>query len=70
MPFAQSDLEAIDRAIASGELTVRSSDGKQLTYRSMAELLQARALVAQQLEAASTTTPRAYPRYQVADFSD
>jgi hypothetical protein len=35
----------------------------------MAELLQARAVITASLAAASTT-PRPYPRHQLADFSD
>lgn len=70
MAFTQSDLDAIDAAIASGALTVRSSDGKQVTYRSIEELTRARKVVADSIAAASTTATRMYPRYQVADFSD
>jgi hypothetical protein len=69
MAFTPQDLAAIDFAIASGELTVRTADGKLVTLRSMAELLQARAVITASLAAASTT-PRPYPRHQLADFSD
>jgi len=41
MAFTSSDLDAVDRAIASGELTVRSND-RMVTYRSMDELTAAR----------------------------
>jgi len=43
--FTQSDLDGINAAIASGELTVRSSDGKQIAYRSMEELKEARGII-------------------------
>jgi hypothetical protein len=33
MAFTTTDLAAIDAAIASGELTVRTADGKQVTLR-------------------------------------
>jgi hypothetical protein len=39
--FTQTDLDAIDAAIASGELTV-SHNGRTVTYRSMDDLLKAR----------------------------
>jgi hypothetical protein len=52
--FTQSDLDAINAAIASGELTVRSSDGKQVTYRSMDELLKARQTIEGDLAANRT----------------
>jgi hypothetical protein len=51
-------------------LTVRTADGKQVTLRSMAELLQARAVIAGDVAAAAQATPRLYPRHQLADFSD
>ena len=41
MAFTQSDLDAIDAAIASGELTV-SHNGRTVTYRSMDDLFKAR----------------------------
>jgi hypothetical protein len=40
--WTQQQLDAIEAAIASGELTVRFGD-RTVTYRSMDELLQARA---------------------------
>lgn len=72
MPFTTQDLAAIDTAIATGELSVRTSDGKQITYRTMGELLQAKQAI--QAEIRSTTQqqqPRAIgPRHVLADFSD
>jgi hypothetical protein len=68
MAFTSSDLDAVDRAIASGELTVRSND-RMVTYRSMDELIAARAAISGALAAASASTA-VYPRYQLADFSD
>lgn len=53
MAFTQSDLDAIDRAIASGELSV-THDGRSVTYRSVAELLRARDRIANAITAAST----------------
>jgi hypothetical protein len=70
MAFTTTDLAAIDAAIASGELTVRTADGKQVTLRSMGELLQARAVIAEGVAAAAQSTPRLYPRHQLADFAD
>jgi hypothetical protein len=72
MAFTSSDLDAIDAAIASGELTVRTADGKQVTLRTMPELLQARAAIAGTLAAAAVPAGvRSYgARYQLADFSD
>ena len=68
MAFPSADLDAVDRAIASGELTVRSND-RMVTYRSMDELTAARAAISSALAAASASTA-VYPRHQLADFSD
>lgn len=59
MSVAQADLDALDRMIASG-VTSMSYDGKRLEYRSLAELRQARATLAQQLAAQSGTTRDRY----------
>jgi len=52
MPWTQQQLEAIEAAIASGELSVRFGD-RTVTYRSMDELLQAHALIREALAAES-----------------
>lgn len=70
MAFTTTDLAAVNGAIASGELTVRTADGKQVTLRTMAELLQARAAIQAEIASTSSATPRMYPRHQLADFSD
>lgn len=45
MPLTQTDLEALDTAIAKSELEVEL-EGRRVRYRSMSELLAARAHVA------------------------
>lgn len=73
MAFTQENLAAVDAAIASGELTVRDGDGRLVTNRSFDELTKARALITADLAAqagASSGSRRAYPRHQLADFSD
>jgi len=60
MAFTTTQLDAVEAALASGELTVEF-DGKRVTYRSMAELIAARDLIRGELIAAGTlteTTPR------------
>lgn len=47
-PYTQATLDALDEAIASGHLRVKYAD-KEVQYRSMDELLRARAHVAKQL---------------------
>ena len=71
MAFTSTDLDGIDAAIASGEMTVRTADGKQVTLRTMSELLQARQAIAAAVTTSTAgTTARMYPRHQLADFSD
>lgn len=70
MAFTSQDLAAINAAIASGELTIRAADGKTVTLRSMDELLKARDVIRADMPQAASAAPRAYPRHQLADFSD
>jgi hypothetical protein len=60
MAFTTTQLQALEEAIASGELTV-SFDGKTVTYRSIESLREAYDMVKAALEAAGTIaspTPR------------
>lgn len=50
MAFTSADLDAINAAIARGERTVQFAD-RSVTYRSIDELLQARAVIAASLAA-------------------
>jgi hypothetical protein len=59
MSWTQSDLDALDAAIKSPVLTVRFAD-RTVTYRSMNELIMARNLARDSIQAsAGTATPRA-----------
>lgn len=49
MAFTTSQLEALEAAIASGELTVKY-DGKEVTYRSITDLVSARNIVRANLQ--------------------
>jgi hypothetical protein len=72
MAFTQADIDAVDRAIATGELKVRlSAPGgsyREVEYRSMDDLIKARTLM---LGNATTSdgVSRRVPRYQVAGFA-
>jgi roadblock/LC7 domain-containing protein len=52
MAFTQTDLDNINTAIATGELAVEVN-GRKVVYRSMDDLLKARALIATDLVAAA-----------------
>lgn len=54
MAWTQSDLDAIEKAIASGALMVRYND-KQVTYRSISEMMQARDLIRKSLGKTNAT---------------
>lgn len=55
MAFTLTDLDAIDTAIASGELTV-THNGRTVTYRSMDDLLKARQRIEDVLKRAAGRT--------------
>lgn len=55
MAYTQADLDSLDKAIATGALTLEMA-GRRLTYRSVAELMTARAHVAAEL--AKAAAPR------------
>lgn len=57
MALSQTDLDALDAAIAQGELRVEMS-GRSVTYRSVGELIAARNHVASVLSAAGATGGR------------
>lgn len=55
MAFTQTDLDAVNAAIASGELTVKHN-GREVTYRSMEDLLKARATITSELATVASGT--------------
>jgi len=68
MAYTQADLDKIKAAIARGTLSW-SHNGRSETYRSMDEMIQAKNLIEAEINA-SETTPRQYPRHQLASFAD
>lgn len=67
--FTTTQLEAIEAAIATGELTVEY-DGKKVTYRSTAELVAARDLIKGELIAAGVITDSTPRRSYAAHSRD
>jgi hypothetical protein len=65
MAWTQDQLDAIEAAIASGELTVRFGD-RMVTYRSMDELLRARDVIRDGLAAQSGSTKERHSYGQVS----
>lgn len=56
MAWTQAQLDAIEAAIASGELSVQFGD-RTITYRSMEDLLKARAVIKDALASDAGTAP-------------
>lgn len=69
MAFTPQDLAALDAAITSGELTIRSN-GREVTYRSQADLFKAREAISAALAAQANPARPAGPRHLLASFSD
>lgn len=67
MALSSTDLDKLDAAIAQGALTVEFN-GRRMTYRSVDELLAARAHVAAQIAAAAATRNGATKRYTFSTF--
>lgn len=62
MAFTTDQLAAVDAAIASGELRV-SFNGRDVTYRSMNDLVKARQLIAAELAATADNNRAGAHRY-------
>lgn len=65
MPVLQSDLQALDAAIATGERLVRKSDGTTVEYRSIAELIAAKDELTRQKNADDAAAASSPPRPRV-----
>lgn len=61
MPFSSTDLAAVDAAIASGELRV-SVNGRDITYRTVGELTEARRLIVAEIAQADAASAGGTPR--------
>lgn len=68
MAYTDTDLQAVEAAIASGERRVQFADGRSVEYRSVAELKDARALIRAELATAMTGRRSRFTRcYQSGD---
>lgn len=63
MSFSSADLNAIERAIAAGELDVTAASGERVRYRSIDELIRARDLIRGQLAQSGTIPARTTVSY-------
>jgi hypothetical protein len=59
LAWTQTQLDALDAAIARGVLTVRYAD-REVTYQSIDAMLKARAVMAQSIAAAAGTSSTRY----------
>lgn len=62
MAWTQTDLDAIETAIASGTLRVQFAD-RSVEYRSITELLKARDAIKNNLGAAASTSRTSYVQH-------
>lgn len=62
MAYTQLQLDALDKAIAEGALTVKYAD-KQVTYRSLDEMLRIRNLMRDDLGVSAGTGGVVYPSF-------
>ena len=67
MAFTQADLDAMDRAIVSGNSMVRLPDGTTIQTSGIEDLMKRRAFIAANLDAA-TSSPSVHRQLQV--FTD
>lgn len=56
MAYSQADIDALDNAIKTGAVRVRFQD-REVTYRDMKSLLEARNLAVAEVNAANATMP-------------
>lgn len=66
MAFTQTDLDAVNAAVASGELKIEVA-GRMVMYRSIDELIKARDIISAELAATATASTSSVRRgsYQV-----
>lgn len=55
MALSKIDLDRLDAAIATSELEITGSDGRKVRYRTIQEMIAARAHIASVISAATTT---------------
>lgn len=62
----QTDIDALNTAIAQGEVMVRKADGTTIQYRTTAELIRARDDLIAQMHEAAAPAPRPFRVRQLA----
>lgn len=65
MAFTQADIDALDAAYRTGASKVRTADGKEITYRSVAEYERLRARMAADVAASAGTSPGRYFNFEI-----
>lgn len=70
MAYTQTDLDALDAAIKNGATSVSYSNGtsvRTVSYRSLAEMLQLRSVMQQDISGTTTTSFEARGRHTKTD---
>jgi uncharacterized Zn-binding protein involved in type VI secretion len=68
MAWTQADLDALDKAIATGEKQVMI-DGKMIVYQGIDDMQRRRQMIAAYVNG-STSSTAASPRHKLASFAD
>jgi hypothetical protein len=63
MAWTQADVDAIELAAATGVQRVKLSDGREVEYRSVSDLMKARDAIKQSLHVASGGTMATYGKF-------
>lgn len=69
MSFSSADVTALETAIKSGRLKVRYADGQEITYQSLAGMMELRRTMQAEIDSVSATG-HVRPRHQLASFAD
>ena len=65
MAFTTDDLDAINDALATGEMEVEFADGKRVRYRSVGDLMRAKQHIESRMNSESGRRPRRGVRVNV-----
>lgn len=60
MPFSQSDIDQLKTAIATGAMRVRYADGREVLYRTLAEMRETLRMMSDEVGAASSGGARGF----------
>lgn len=60
MAFSQSDVDELRRAIATGAMRVRYADGREVTYRTLAEMRETLTMMTDEVRGGASGSSRGF----------